>query len=332
MLAVRGARLALGGHAALAGVDLDVPRSQRRRACSVRAEAGSRRCCAPSPGSNSSTGERSSSTDDRSRAFHRTGGASASCSRTTPSSRTVTSPQTSASASECSRPAAARSKRGSQSCSSSSGSKGASTGLSGRSRAVSASVLPSHAPSPLHRGCSFWTSRSARSIALSTTGSWPSSASSFASIEQTAVYVTHDVAEAFSIAGQIAVMREGRVVQVAAPEEIWASPGDAWVARFIGLANVEERGSTAVITRPEGVVLRPDLAGRRRRRVEASRWSSRDAATRATTDGAEIVSAHAGPEQPAPGDRVRVEIDPAAVSVVPAESRPDRPQPSIGPA
>ena len=64
----------------------------------------------------------------------------------------------------------------------------------------------------------------------------------FRTIGQTAVYVTHDVAEAFALGDRVAVMREGRVVQIAAPEELWATPGDAWVARFIGLANVEERG------------------------------------------------------------------------------------------
>ena len=41
----------------------------------------------------------------------------------------------------------------------------------------------------------------------------------------------------------------------------WARPADAWVARFIGLANVEERGRVAIVTWPEGVVLRPDPAG-----------------------------------------------------------------------
>lgn len=143
----------------------------------------------------------------------------------------------------------------------------------------------------------------------------------FAAIAQTTVYVTHDVAEAFALAGRVAVMREGRVVQVAAPEEIWASPGDAWVARFIGLANVDERGPTAVITRPEGVSLRPDAAGDAV--VESSRRDGPLVTVRARrADGTVIVSAHAGSEHRVPGDRVRVEIDPAAVSVIPTTSAP----------
>ena len=80
-------------------------------------------------------------------------------------------------------------------------------------------------------------------------------------IRQTAVYVTHDVAEAFTVGALVAVMREGTIVQVATPERLWAAPADAWVARFIGLANVEERGSTTLVTRPEAVVFRPDPAG-----------------------------------------------------------------------
>ena len=153
----------------------------------------------------------------------------------------------------------------------------------------------------------------------------------FRSIGQTTVYVTHDVAEAFALAGEIAVMREGCIVQVAAPEEIWAAPSDAWVARFIGLANVDERGPTTVITRPEGVTLRPDLAG------DAIVVSSRREGPLVTLcarydNGTEIISAHAGAEKAAPGDRVRVEIDRAAVHVIPAESRPGNPANRISPA
>ena len=114
--------------------------------------------------------------------------------------------------------------------------------------------------------------------------------------------------------------RRARRSQIAAPEELWATPCDAWTARFIGLANVEERGSTAVVTRPEGVAFRRDPAG------EAVVVSSlRDGplvTLRARYDsGSEIVSAHAGSERPAPGDRVRIEIDSSAVTVIPTESQ-----------
>ena len=54
----------------------------------------------------------------------------------------------------------------------------------------------------------------------------------------TVAYVTHDVAEAFALGDSVAVLRDGTVVQQAAPEELWAAPADAWTAGFLGLGNV----------------------------------------------------------------------------------------------
>src|SRR5660397_155079 len=51
----------------------------------------------------------------------------------------------------------------------------------------------------------------------------------------TAVYVTHDQEEAFSVADRVVVMRQGRVAQLGHPEEVWRRPVDEWVARFLGL-------------------------------------------------------------------------------------------------
>ena len=141
----------------------------------------------------------------------------------------------------------------------------------------------------------------------------------FAAIGQTAVYVTHDVAEAFAIGMRVAVMREGAIVQVATPERLWAAPADAWVARFIGLENIDERGSTTFVMRPEGVRLRPDAAGAAV--VVSARRNGPSVSLRARyDDGREIVSAHAGLDPPAPGTRVAVEIDSAAVVELPAKA------------
>ena len=138
----------------------------------------------------------------------------------------------------------------------------------------------------------------------------------FDEIRQTAVYVTHDVAEAFALGDRVAVVRAGRILQVASPEQLWARPADAWVARFIGLENVEERGATSLVTRPEGVVLRPDPGGDAL--VVAAERDGPVVTLRARyDDGREIVSAHAGLTAPATGARVEVEIDPAAVREVP---------------
>ncbi|HEX2042146.1 MAG TPA: ABC transporter ATP-binding protein [Acidimicrobiales bacterium] len=54
----------------------------------------------------------------------------------------------------------------------------------------------------------------------------------------TAVLVTHDQDEALSMADLVAVMRDGRVVQLGPPDEVYQRPADLWVAGFVGRANV----------------------------------------------------------------------------------------------
>lgn len=55
-----------------------------------------------------------------------------------------------------------------------------------------------------------------------------------------ALYVTHDQEEAFKIADRVAVLHDGRIVRDGAPAAIWAKPGSAWVASFLGLGSVME--------------------------------------------------------------------------------------------
>jgi len=50
----------------------------------------------------------------------------------------------------------------------------------------------------------------------------------------TTVYVTHDQVEAMTLADRIAVMKEGRVLQLGTPQEIYARPATRFVAEFIG--------------------------------------------------------------------------------------------------
>jgi ABC-type Fe3+/spermidine/putrescine transport system ATPase subunit len=54
----------------------------------------------------------------------------------------------------------------------------------------------------------------------------------------TGVYVTHDQAEALSMADRMAVMDQGVVVQVGPPEEIYRKPISSYVAGFIGETNL----------------------------------------------------------------------------------------------
>ena len=54
----------------------------------------------------------------------------------------------------------------------------------------------------------------------------------------TTIYVTHDQTEAMTTADLIAVMNHGKIEQVAPPEEIYERPRSAFVARFMGGANI----------------------------------------------------------------------------------------------
>lgn len=54
----------------------------------------------------------------------------------------------------------------------------------------------------------------------------------------TALYVTHDQEEALALADRVAVMREGRLEQLAPPEELYAKPCTPFVASFLGRANL----------------------------------------------------------------------------------------------
>jgi iron(III) transport system ATP-binding protein len=53
----------------------------------------------------------------------------------------------------------------------------------------------------------------------------------------TAIYVTHDQAEALAISDRIVVMHQGRVAQIGGPTELYRSPASRFVAEFIGEAN-----------------------------------------------------------------------------------------------
>lgn len=50
----------------------------------------------------------------------------------------------------------------------------------------------------------------------------------------TALYVTHDTAEALSMSDTICIMRDGEIISQATPDELWSSPPSAYIARFLG--------------------------------------------------------------------------------------------------
>ena len=171
----------------------------------------------------------------------------------------------------------------------------------------------------------------------------------------TAVLVTHDQAEALSMADQVAVMRQGRLVQLDAPETVYRSPSDAGVAGFVGEAVLlpasvtaryatSEQGSLAVrgavsgparvLLRPEQLVLNADGTGVRARVRDVS-YFGHDAAVRLELlpGGTEVLARVAGHDRPEPGSVVRLTVAgealayPSAGDAAPAEIlRPEVPQ------
>jgi iron(III) transport system ATP-binding protein len=78
-------------------------------------------------------------------------------------------------------------------------------------------------------------------------------------IGRTMIYVTHDQAEALSMADRIAVMRRGRLVQVGTPHELYTRPQSAFVAQFIGGTNLlrgtlQQSGDLLTVATAAGLV------------------------------------------------------------------------------
>jgi multiple sugar transport system ATP-binding protein len=128
----------------------------------------------------------------------------------------------------------------------------------------------------------------------------------------TTLYVTHDYQEALALGDRIAVLREGRIVQIGTPREIWEEPADTFVARSLGQPeiNLVDRDGTTMGMRPsqfrltrkqgdlsfDGSVL---LAERLGRQVEL---------TVRTGDGTELVAVVGSDEAPREGSNVSLAI------------------------
>jgi spermidine/putrescine transport system ATP-binding protein len=62
----------------------------------------------------------------------------------------------------------------------------------------------------------------------------------------TFLYVTHDQEEALTMSDRLAVMNAGRIAQIGTPREVYEEPADAYVADFLGAANLMEVRVSAV--------------------------------------------------------------------------------------
>jgi spermidine/putrescine transport system ATP-binding protein len=173
----------------------------------------------------------------------------------------------------------------------------------------------------------------------------------------TFIYVTHDQEEALTMSDRIAVMNDGKVEQIATPEEIYHSPASVFVAGFIGVANLlpatvvhvhdgsaavtlagdaraevpvghgepEEHGKATVMIRPERIGVRVDEPsnGAPHLRTTVTDLTFQGPLVRAalrTVDGSEVV-AHIGPEDDLPllrpGDSVWITWETEAARLLP---------------
>ena len=69
----------------------------------------------------------------------------------------------------------------------------------------------------------------------------------------TFVYVTHDQEEALTMSDRLAVFNHGKIEQVGAPADVYERPGSEFIAGFVGVSNVLERGGRRFTIRPEKI-------------------------------------------------------------------------------
>jgi thiamine transport system ATP-binding protein len=139
----------------------------------------------------------------------------------------------------------------------------------------------------------------------------------FAELNVTALYVTHDHAEAFALGDRVAVVRDGRIVQLGTPDEVWARPADGDVARFLGQS---VRDGAAI--RPESVAVRVATGGQVGDGIveSAVRAGPTVRLVLRLDDGSRLAAAMTAVEHPSPGDRVVVNIDRDGVVALPEDA------------
>jgi putative spermidine/putrescine transport system ATP-binding protein len=72
------------------------------------------------------------------------------------------------------------------------------------------------------------------------------------------IYVTHDQEEALTMSDRLAVFNQGRIEQLGTPVEVYEQPASDFVAGFIGVSNLLERGGRHFTIRPEKIHLLAD--------------------------------------------------------------------------
>ena len=150
----------------------------------------------------------------------------------------------------------------------------------------------------------------------------------------TALYVTHDQAEAFAVADRVAIIDHGRILQRGTPEKVWRRPADEAVARFLGFRTVIDAvaaggrldagplgsfptdapdGPLRVVILPDAV--RIDPAGPLEATVTGTAFRGVHSVVHLDVGGL-VIEAHER-RPPSEGDRVRLVVDPDGLAVLP---------------
>lgn len=136
----------------------------------------------------------------------------------------------------------------------------------------------------------------------------------------TFIYITHDQEEALNMSDRIAVMRGGLFEQLGTPNEIYDHPKTAYVARFVGSANILTLGGKCLAVRSEALELKKDAEGYLSGVVREKSFAGGMLRIAVETESCgELVASRHGIDSPlAPGDTVGISwADGAAVEVQP---------------
>jgi spermidine/putrescine transport system ATP-binding protein len=85
--------------------------------------------------------------------------------------------------------------------------------------------------------------------------------------DTTFVYITHDQSEALVMSDNVAIMNEGKFVQIGTPQELYHNPSAAFVAGFVGDTNrwagkvTRVEGNTVEVETEAGLVMRGSVRG-----------------------------------------------------------------------
>jgi ABC-type Fe3+/spermidine/putrescine transport system ATPase subunit len=117
-----------------------------------------------------------------------------------------------------------------------------------------------------------------------------------------AVYATHDAEEALGLADRVALLREGRLLQLGTPQQVYEEPVDLFAALLTGPASVLDApgGTGTVLVRPGWARLGGDLEAK----VRTVRFRGPHSEYLADGPLGEVQIREPGPPRHAPGDRI----------------------------